>query len=556
MAVAVLSGCALLPPVDEVPDLQPPPTPIATVPPETTAPVQVEIRPLVRNDEECSGRFVAHTLDHETTVPGGDTVRMFEANGGGVGIQDLDDDGDLDIVLANHAGANTILWNEGDLIYRTQRLAHGDSRAVTLIDVDGDGRQDIVFSRRVTAPSYWHNEGGGGFSQQPLPGIGKPIYAINWGDLDGDGDLDLVGATYDAAMLTEFGFEYLASGNAGVYVYEQSGQGFSEMQLADGAQALALVLVDIDGDGRDDIYVGNDFAVPDGAWLRKDGGWQPFAFETMSHSTMSVDFGDIDNDGTFEIFTTDMMPYDDDLATEAAWQPVIDDMMEDPQIDDDPQIMSNMLQLQTGIIGYQNVARQRGVDATGWSWSSKFGDLDQDGYLDLYVVNGFIEATTFAHLPDHELVEENQVFRNDGRGYFRPAPQWGLGSSYSGRGMSMGDLDGDGDLDIVINNLRGPAQLFENQLCAGESLLVDLHWPDSANTRALGATLTLYSSQGKQVRHVKAASGYISGDPARVHFGFPENVKLQRLDILWPDGETSSVTTPLSGVLMSVSRGE
>jgi hypothetical protein len=249
-----------------------------------------------------------------------------------------------------------------------------------------------------------------------------------------------------------------------------------------------------------------------------------------------------------------MMPYDDDPATEAAWAPVMDEMMADPHPLDDPQIMANTLQIDTESAGYQNAAGPRGIDATGWSWSSKFGDLDQDGFLDLYVVNGFIEHTTFAHMPDHELIEENQALRNLGDGYFQPAPEWALGSTESGRGMSMGDLDGDGDLDIVINNLRGPAQLFENQLCSGDSLQVDLFWPQGGNTRAIGAVLTLYTNHGTLCRTVKAAGGHLSGDPARIHFGFPQNSELRGLEIRWPDGEFTLLRKISSGTLVSITR--
>jgi enediyne biosynthesis protein E4 len=172
----------------------------------------------------------------------------------------------------------------------------------------------------------------------------------------------------------------------------------------------------------------------------------------------------------------------------------------------------------------------------------------------LYVVNGFMEASTFAHLPEHELVEENQTLRNLGDGQFASMPDWGLGSTRSGRGMSMADLDNDGDLDIVVNNLRGTAQLFENQLCTGKSLEVDLTWPDSANTRAIGTTLVLHSDRGDYYRDVKAASGYLSGDASRIHFGVPDGIQLDQLEIRWPDGEVSVVDALAEDSLFRVTR--
>ncbi len=208
--------------------------------PASTAPVTIESIPLKEINSNCSGRFVVHQLDHTTTVPGGDRVRMFEANGGGVAINDLDNDGDLDIVLANHADPNTILWNEGGLDFRSERIAEGDSRAANIVDVDGDGWLDIVFTRRVSAPNYWRNEDGQHFRRTLLPGVDKPLYAINWTDLDRDGDLDFVGGTYDAGLLTDFGAEFLASGKAGVYVYENQGGRYAVTRLADRAQAMAL----------------------------------------------------------------------------------------------------------------------------------------------------------------------------------------------------------------------------------------------------------------------------------------------------------------------------
>lgn len=516
-------------------------------------PVALAVEPLA-TPKACVDSFRTRTLNHVTSVPGGDRVRSFEANGGGVALGDLDTDGDLDVVLANHAGANTLLWNEGELKFRTERLGGGDARAIAMVDVDADGHLDLVFTRRASGPNLWRNLGGGTFAPEILPGVSAPLYTATWADLDADGDLDLVGGTYDAALLNALGPEILGSGNSGVYIYENRRGGFRATRLAGSAQALALTVTDLDEDGHPDIVVGNDFAVPDMIWYRRGRGWAPAApFSSTSHSTMSFDLGDIDNDGRPELFSTDMKPYADDEATRAAWQPLLESFEDNPHAEDDPQTMANALQIASKG-GFINEAEARGVEATGWSWSGKFGDLDNDGYLDLYVVNGMAEATIFSHLPDHELVEANQAFRNDGSGRFLPAPFWGLGSTQGGRGMAMGDLDGDGDLDIVVNNLRGPAELFENRLCTGRSLLVDLHWPGSANTRAIGAVVILHSNIGTLRRDVRVTSGYLSSDPTELHFGFPKNTSLHALEVRWPDDTLSRIEGPRADTRISVRR--
>lgn len=520
-------------------------------------PVSVRATPLRAPAQPCVGSFVAHELPHITTLPGAD-VRMFEGNGAGVAIDDLDGDGQPDIVLANNAGTNTILWNEGQLRFRKESMPSGDARAVNIVDVDGDGRPDIVFTRRAKGVQYWHNTGsaepGRRFELELLDGVAQRAYAMNWGDLDGDGDLDLVEGSYDAELITELGNDFLIKGRGGVFVYDHRGDTFVGTQLSRGAQALAVALYDFDGNGKPDIVVGNDFAVYDGAWTRKDGRWiEARPFGRTSHSTMSLDAGDIDNDGRFELFSTDMKSYDHDIPTLAVWQTMMTEMWEKPQRGD-PQIVENVLQAPDGRGGYRNEAYDRGIDATGWSWSGKFGDLDDDGHLDLYVVNGMAEARIFRYLLRHELVEQNQALRNDGHGNFSPAPQWGLGSTLGGRGMSMADLDGDGRLEIVVNNLRGPAMLYENRLCGGQGLEVDLRSPATRNTRAIGAILALHTSAGTFSRDVRVASGYLSGDPSRAHFGIPDGATVQSLDIRWPDGRTSIVQRPAPQTLLTITR--
>jgi enediyne biosynthesis protein E4 len=483
---------------------------------------------------------------------------MFEGNGAGVAIGDLDGDGLLDVVLAGSHSPNTILWNQGSLRFRTERMTIGDSRAVNLVDVDGDGRLDIVLTRRMGGVNFWRNLPASTskdaiFAQELLPNVARPAYAMAWGDLNGDGALDFVAGSYDAELLNGQGNSFLMSSGAGVYVYQRRGDSYEPRQLALKSHALAIALFDLDSDGRRDIVVGNDFAMRDGAWVQRAGDWaeaRPFA--RTSHSTMSFDAGDIDNDGVAELFATDMKPYDTSVATLAEWQPMMVEMFS-PLPLGDPQIVENTLQTRSGQ-SFRNEGYTRGLSATGWSWSGEFGDLDNDGAQDVYVVNGMIEAELFRYLLGGELVERNQALRNDGTGHFVPAPEWQLGSQRSGRGMAMADLDGDGDLDIVVNNLRAPAQLFENQLCGGASLEAELRWPASRNTRALGATVVLHTSAGSYTRDVRASAGYLSGPPSRLHFGVPAGATLEWLEVRWPDGQVSVVDAPALGSLLTVTR--
>ena len=495
----------------------------------------------LQENASCSGRFVRHELDHITTNAY-EPVDMYDSNGAGVALSDLDQDGDTDIVLANLARNNQIFWNEGGLNFRSQELTHGSSRAVAAVDVDADGWQDIVFTTRVGTPLVWRNNDGE-FERSTMVGVDEQSYSMAWGDLDNDGDLDLVTGSYDTALEKELRDAFMFGDGAGVFAFTNQGDGtFTSERLAETSQALAIQLFDVDADGRLDVLVGNDFiTVRDMAFLNSEDGWvSAEPFQTTTENTMSFDVADVDNNGSLDLFAADMHPYEGE--SEDAWMPVMELMMAaHTPVEGDPQVMANVLLMRDEDGNYVDDAPAMQVDATGWSWSTKFGDLDQDGFLDLYSVNGMASAETFGHLPDYTLIEENQALRNNGAGQFNAMPDWGLNQTDGGRGMSMADLDGDGDLDVVINNFLGPATILENQLCEGESLLVDLKWPGSQNPFAIGATVTLQTDKGDLLRNVRAISGYLSGDTPTVHFGFPTDTKIGYLEITWPDGEVSSL---------------
>ena len=399
----------------------------------------------------CTGAFVAHDLEH-TTAAALPVPRLFDSNGSGLAVNDLDGDGDQDIVLADLAGPVSVLWNQGELRFERQELTMvRKARSVAIVDVDGDARLDIVLTNGIAAPAVFRNTGDRTFTLLPLPGVNQPAYAMNWADLDADGDLDVVTGSYDAGRQMETGSNYLFAAGAGVNVYTQDAGLWSMRQLTDTAQALAIALWDLNGDTRPDIWIANDFGDYDQVWLQADSGWQQTElFEDTSHSTMSIDRGDVDGNGVAEYFTTDMKPYTIGPQVIAAWVPLMDAAAKTRQRDD-PQIMENVLQVRRGD-RFVNEGYDRKIDATGWSWSGKFGDLDNDGDLDLYVVNGMIADDLLHYLPGGELVERNQALRNDGVGQFLPVGDWALDSTRSGRGMSMADFDDDGDLDSDVND--------------------------------------------------------------------------------------------------------
>lgn len=486
-----------------------------------------------------------HELDHVTSGPG-NTSSTFDGTGAGVAMDDLDLDGDLDLVFANLFNESTILENTGELGFDTHHFVEGRFRGVATPDIDRDGRPDIVMTTGIGPPvAFIQGAELGDVERQLLTDVRSVAYSMAWGDLDGDGDLDLATGSYNAELSLLRNSPVLGD-NTGLIVHRQVDDGWDVDRLAESAQALALLIGDLDDDGRSDVLIGNDLSTPDQLWLDTGQGFvlgPPF--ERSSYSTMSYDAADIDNDLRIDLLSTDMKPLDDsddryrEVAADLAAAPVVDDI----------QTPENVLQM--GRDGGWDVG-DSGIAATGWSWSGLFGDLDNDADLDLYVATGMQSDELFGFLPNARLIEPNAAFRNES-GSLRPTSDWQLEDLAGGRGMAIGDLDGDGDLDIAVNTLDEPSRLFENQLCGGRSVIIRLIQSSVQNRRALGARVRISGENMTQQRTLIANRGYLSSAPPEAHIGVGDSDTVS-LEVRWPDGSITKLDDLPTGSTHTITR--
>ncbi len=499
----------------------------------------------------CANSFVRHELNHTTSAgPAGDYV--YTSNGSGLAVGDLNQDGLTDIALGNIAAPVSILINQGNFSFAAYQTPLKDVRALAIVDVDGDGSNELVATRRFQRPVFgtWQNNT---LTLTDMPDVYTAFYAMGWHDLNRDGRLDVVFGTYDTEQLKEQGLIFTQRGGGGVFVYYRTDTGYRGERLNNEADALAVAFPDINHDGLNDIVVGNDFNRRDMIWLSTPRGWQADEpFHQTTENTMGMVVADINNDAMFELFATDMKPYDQSTETMAKWLPVMSKLTR-PLSADDPQYPENSLQqYENG--AWRDKAYDLQIDSSGWSWSGKFGDLDNDGWQDLYVVNGMIAKDLFAHLPEKELIESNMLFHNRYGETFEPV-DWGLNDPQSGRGMSMADFNNDGRLDVVINPLNASAMVYENTFCRGQSIRIKLIDTSVANQAAIGATIRVHVGNQIYTRTVTAISGYLSGDDTVVHVGIGDASRIDNIVVIWPDGNASEIDAQPVNATITITRG-
>lgn len=508
--------------------------------------------PFTAHATPCGTMFVRHELPHITTGDSAGTY-VYASNGSGLAVGDVNGDGNDDVIFGNIAGTVTLFLNDGQMHFTPISTDLQDVRALAIVDTDGDGKPEVVATQRFRRPVIG-DFNDGVLTFHDMPDVYSAFYAMNWHDLNGDGALDVVFGTYDTEQLQNQGLIFNERGGGGVFIYYRDGTGYRAERLNAQADALAIAFPDINHDGVSDILVGNDFNRRDMAWLASPTGWQSIEpFGQTTENTMSIDVADIFNTGTNTIFATDMKPYNQDVKTMASWLPAMKKLSR-PLTADDPQYPENTLQVwQNG--QWQNQAYSLQIDASGWSWSGKFGDLDNDGWQDLYVVNGMVAKDLLGYLPANQIDEPDMLFVNNAGQSFTRA-DWGLSDSGSGRSMTMADLNHDGRLDVVVNPMDGHAVIYENQRCAGNSIELRLVQPRTANYTAIGATIRIRAGTQRMLRTVRESAGYLSGESQIIHFGIGEADTATDIEITWPDGSISHIDTIPSNTLTTVTRTE
>lgn len=510
--------------------------------------------------------------------------------GASVSIVDFDRDGWPDIYVTNSAigSKNALYHNMHDGTFKdvagemgiadVNREGTGVSTGAVWGDFDNDGYEDL-FLIKWGRPELFHNDQGHGFTrvteQAGLPAWINANTAI-WFDYDGDGLLDLfVGGYYaedidlwhlNTTRIMPDSFEYAKNGGR-KYLFHNLGNGkFEEVSAKVGIDsrrwALAAAAADLRGSGHPDLFVSNDYGVSelyfnDGKRFHEVGEQTGVGFAPKSG--MNAAFGDILNQGRYAVYVSNISEDGILIQGNNLWVP------------------------KEGTAGssiqYQNLARDFGVELGGWSFGAQFGDLNNDGTLDLYLTNGYIsldrnrsywydfskvaggnstiigDAKNWPAFDGRSLsgYQTKRLWLNDGAGKFVDVAQAvGATDTYDGRSVALVDLWNRGVLDIVVANQNGPLLLYKNTV-APENQWIEFELEGTTSNRsAIGAQVTLFWNGQQQVQEVSGGSGFAAQNDRRLHFGLGKNPHIDRAVIRWPSGKIQTLDAPSTNQLHGI----
>ena len=516
--------------------------------------------------------------------------------GGGLAIGDVNNDGLQDIYFTANMDENRLYLNQGDLKFSDiTEIANvgGDDRwvtGVTMADVNADGWMDIY----VSVSGRYGNTKNQLFVNNGIDSTGNVTFVEKaeelgiadeghstqgtFFDYDNDGDVDLYVANYPYTSFKTNNFTYRHKINKKAHedsdrLYRNKGDGTFEDVTAESGilnfgLSLSATVGDFDQNGYEDIYVSNDFASPDFFYFNNgDGTFTEKIRETTRHIPfygMGADVADFNNDGLLDILQMDMTPSDNKRSKANMGSMNPSRFYEMTSLGLHQQYMQNALQLNNGIDEkgtphFSDISQLSDMAFTDWSWAGLFADFDNDGWKDIFITNGtrrdinnkdyfyqidkakkakkeldYLELTL--NMPSEAI--DNFAFKNNGDlSFTNVVEDWGLSFPGYSNGASYGDLDNDGDLDMVVNNIDAPASIFQNMTSdRGEQhfIGVKLVGPEK-NTLGLGAKIEIRSANSFQFQQHTLTRGFQSSTDPVIHFGLGEDETIQELKVVWSD---------------------
>jgi hypothetical protein len=530
-------------------------------------------------------------------------------NGGGVAVIDVNNDGLPDLFFTGTQEKNRLYLNKGNFKFEdiTQSSGvnsgpDGFNTGVAVVDINNDGLQDLYICRSgfriddTRRNLLLVNNGNNTFTNRAaaygLDDISASNHA-NFFDFDGDGLLDMYLLNHPidftqvntVNLIEEDGQRRRSATPKTPYdsdrLYRNNGNGtFTDVTeragLLNKAYGLSVTVSDFNGDGRLDIYVGNDYIEPDFLYINNGNGTfserlEQYIGHTSNH-TMGVDIADYNNDGLIDLMSLDMMAEDNRRQKALMTTMIFDRVQTLVQYGYGQQVMRNTLQLNRGNGRFSEIAELAGVANTDWSWAVLFADFNNSGLKDLFVSNGYrrdftdLDYLTYTldsiqkaggitrgQMPDFndflKLIPseklQNYVFENDGKlRFLKRNHEWGFADKSFSNGAVYVDLDGDGDLDLVVNNIDDEAFVYRNtswEKSRGNYLQVSLQGAPK-NPMAIGAKVHLYMSDGSlQYQELHLSRGFFSSVSPVLHFGLGSATEVPRLMVTWPDGKQQEV---------------
>lgn len=547
-------------------------------------------------------------------------VLMYEYlyNGGGVATADLNGDGLLDLYFTSNMGENKCYLNKGGLKFEDITLAAGIAgrpgpwrTGITAADVNGDGLIDLYLCYSGALPpekrrnQLFVNQGNNPegipiFKEQAeLFGLDSPAFS-NQGyffDYDRDGDLDMVLLNHNPKSLPILNVaatkKFIEQDDPlqGLRLFRQDQDAFKDVTSEAGISGSALSyglgvgISDIDDDGWPDFYVSNDYAVPDYLYINNgDGTFTDRLQEQMghtSHFSMGNDIADINNDGRQDVFTLDMLPADNKRQKLLLSPDNYDKFDLNVRSGFHYQYMRNMLQINNGEGSFSEVGQLAGISNTDWSWAALLADYDNDGWKDLFVTNGYFRDYTnldFINYMEDFVQEKGRLQRADvlqivqkmpssnltnyyfsnksGLRFEDKTQSFGLDQPANSNGAAYADLDNDGDLDLVVNNINKPAFVYRNDISGNTGFLQLKLEGSGKNTLGIGARVNLYSGGLTQVVEQMPTRGYLSTVTPVLQFGLGETQEVDSLHIRWNNGGFQSLQSIEANQLLVLKESE